>query len=117
MTTITVDHGSIQAIKHYVIYGLDPGSFGRAVILGDYDLARKKAHALLLRLSNLNPENDIIRNMIDWVEVTLPDFMRSSEENFEEWKSHSGLQGASDEIKLFMKLNPFKNMDDWYYSI
>jgi len=109
----TVDSGIIESIKHYVMHGLHPGSCGRAIILGDYELAKGTAHALIRRMMQSYPEDDLIQNMIDWVNNTLPEFMRSSEENFINWVDHAGLDGAGDEIRMFIKLNPIRNMDKW----
>lgn len=109
----TIDHGLIESIKHYVIHGLHPGSCGKAIILGDYELAKGSAHILIRRMIDRYPEDDLIQNMIDWVNTTLPEFMRSTEENFNNWVDHAGLDGAEDEVRMFMKLNPIKNMEKW----
>lgn len=80
-----------DALLVYYAYGLYPGSFCAALLCGDYDVAEKVAHPLLA---------DHIPELITMVDEHIPPVAR----DVSEWCKHGGVLGASDEIKVFLKL-------------
>lgn len=100
-TTTLIDQGMVSSLDLYYRYGLHPGSFGEALLLGNEILARSRAFHYH-RLSSSQGQ-DIVANMLIFVEC-YPFFCRGSEETINRWMSHDGLSGASDEIKVLCKL-------------
>jgi len=97
----TFDQGVLTALGYYLLYGLDPGSFGTACLLLDYDLACTKAHAKLKE--TIGTADDIIANHILLCRA-LPDILTGSAENIDKWIGFSGLEGAPDKYKALVKL-------------
>ena len=93
------DNGVLEAIRNYIHYGLDPGSFGYACLLGDLALARTKAHYKLLEY----PDQDIVANMVEYMEV-LPNFITRSAERIDHWIAVGGINGASKGEKALVRL-------------
>ncbi len=101
ISKLLLDSGVWEALVHYLFYGLHPGSFGEACLLGDYDLAFSKAHAKLKE--KRSDGVDIIANMITAAEA-LPDFVRGTPENIKAWLDMGGLKEAPPSVIVLLKL-------------
>lgn len=94
----TVDLGVLEAIASYIYLGLEPGSFTECLICGgDIEELYSKANELIKR-------DDIIENMVHFVNVRLPDVCKGRE-NYLAWIEHSGLSKAPLESNVTFKLD------------
>ena len=94
-----LEEGMTSALIHYVTMGLDPGSFGRAVLQGDYDLAAARAHPLLLGDADGNPlEQNIGRNYIDLIQHCFPTECHGDEDKVIAWIEMGGIRANPDSI-------------------
>jgi hypothetical protein len=96
-----LDNGVITAIDWYVVAGLHPGSFGMAIIRGDYQDACRSAHSNLL--DHVRNGEDVVANMLQWADDTLPKSMR---EDPEAWIAHKGIQHAPASVQVEWLLGP-----------
>lgn len=80
-----------QAILMFVWYGLEPGSFGKALLLGDYVEAWGRAHSSLR--SRASDGYYPISSMMLWTDF-LPSMIARDEGAYEEWIMHHGLEQA-----------------------
>lgn len=98
-----------STIISYVLNGLNPGSCGTAILLGDRNLANKTAHPNI----KLN-QNSIIDDTIAWVHRVLPAFILNDKENIRQWIEHDGMKGAPLDRLMAVKLATPRLFDDWY---
>lgn len=97
-TIYEIDQNVADAIFNYILYGLSPGSFTMAILIGDYEVAYLRAHPLLLR------DNDYVKETIEFVKNELPPMAHGNLNNYVEWQAHKGLLEAPDEILVQVKL-------------
>lgn len=112
LSTLLVDQDVWLSLLHYFRHGLEPGSFATACLLGDYELAHSKAHAMLKAPYK---GQDIIKNMIDLAQ-RLPSCARGSMENIQHWQSHNGLERATPEMVVLSKLEWNEIFGEFHYS-
>lgn len=98
--TAHIDSGVTLALAHYLAFGLDPGSFGMALLKGDRDTAYATAHETLKPGSH--GVEDVVATMFEVVESAIPTFARG--EDITRWMKHKGLSKAPDSIKTMTKL-------------
>lgn len=98
---LQVDSGMWDGIQHYVFLGLHPGSFGEALLLGDYDLAVRRGHAIH-RVWRDEYQMDVAANLIQLVQW-LPDVCHGTPEKIQRWQQLNGLQGQP-HMRLLFKL-------------
>lgn len=77
-----------SALCHFIGKGLDPGSFGRALLKRDATLARRKSHAALRRAGG-------VESMLAFVEKFIPAGMFATDEDIDLWIEQGGIDGAS----------------------
>lgn len=83
-----VDQDVLDALGLYVVLGLDPGSFGRALLIGDYRQALSKAHELLRRSYE---GQDPVANMLAFTATSVPAECRGSAEAVKTWIERGGM--------------------------
>lgn len=111
MATVKLDWGMVQALASYVKAGLEPGSLGKALILGDHALAYHCSHRLLQG----EGENDIVKNLLEFAEANLPEESRGSLEAYSRWIDHQGLQGCtSSTITMMLVEQKLKGEEPWW---
>ena len=98
---LALDEGVVEALRHYIEYGLNPGSFGIACLLGNYDLAVSKAHEKL-KQPHFGGQ-DIIFNMVSYASH-FPRIMRGDAETIDKWMQHDGLEHAPSSVLVLCKL-------------
>lgn len=99
-----VDHGVFEALRNYLLYGLNPGSFGIACLMGDYELAYSKAHSHLKRMSEPdNRQENIILNMVSLASF-LPASVAGDYEVINRWCNQGGLANATQSQIVLLKL-------------
>lgn len=99
-----VDMGVIDALRLYVLHGLNPGSFGEALLIGDKERTFVLCHPHLLTVDE-GMNQTIVDNMILFVDKIVPDFAKGSREVVKEWERHHGLDRAPDQYKVLMALD------------
>ncbi len=114
--TAVIDLGVMEALARYLAYGLDPGSFGKALLRGDTEEAYRCAHPLLHREEDQELGGrelvDIIPTMLLFTESAIPAFARG--EDIDRWMEHRGLSGAPESIRAMAKLG-IENYAIWNY--
>jgi hypothetical protein len=85
------DLSVLDAIRQYVRLGLDPGGFGKALLVQDEELARHKAHQNLLK--DQGKPRDVVADMLAFVAQEIPLLARGSSNDLERWMAHNGLSG------------------------
>lgn len=90
-----------QAIVRFVEMGLDPGSFGRALLLRDRSQCMARAHAILRRNNG-----EGVDGMMAFVREIIPAGMFRDCDDIARWMDHSGLRGATEsDILMLMMVN------------
>lgn len=112
-TRSSYDNNVLLSIMNFVKFGLDPGSFATAVMLGDYVDAWGRAHQLLRRPRGgstydagspyASDGHNPISSMILWASY-LPNIIAEDEKAFWNWMGHHGLEGAPVEKIVLVKL-------------
>lgn len=94
-----------RALLHYAAQGLHPGSFGRALLIGDPVLAECTAHRALRPVRRGGTaETDIVANMVALVQQRFPPMMHGSVAVFDTWIGHRGFAQAPPETKALVML-------------
>ncbi len=105
-TQARVDEGMVQALAGYLAFGLDPGSFGMALLRGDRSEAYATAHPLLVPEPD-DPTGlvaeDVVATMFEVVEAAVPTFARG--DYVDEWMKHAGLDQAPISQKTMLKMS------------
>lgn len=107
MSEEKVDLGVLEDLQFYMELGLEPGGFTTSLLLGDYEEAYRRAHPLLKK--EVNGSDDIVFNMLRYVELYVPHVCRGSREKIQAWIQHEGLKGAPDMARveyLLSKVEP-----------
>jgi hypothetical protein len=99
---VAVDMDVVDAITHFIMFGLNPGSFATAVILRDYDLAYMKCH---------ETGKSHIPFLMKLVKKSIPDVFRSRDD-IEKWSAHEGLSGAPSATRVLFKFHGWYNTGD-----
>lgn len=87
---LDVDIDMWRSLVHYVWYGLDPGSYGVALLLEDYDLALTRSHETI-RIWLREWNSDVTANMILAVQA-FPEICRGDAQRIQQWMAHGGLE-------------------------
>ena len=87
---------TMMGLLAYFSMGIDPGSFGHAILLKDFDLAKKHAHPLLT--------DEDIERFIAVAENDMPTICIGDEESIKQWIKWGGAKGLRDsgEMELLM---------------
>lgn len=93
IVSLKLDLGTVQSIALFVVKGLEPGSFGRALLRGDSKDAYRCAHALLTQ----GRHGDIVANMLAWAEHHVPTGYFDTDEKIAAWR---GLENLGDDVRL-----------------
>lgn len=94
------DQGMMDALHSYWRYGLNPGSFGVACLLGDYTEAYSRSHfALRIR----EQQDTIVLNMVSYASY-LPAYCRGNLENIARWTHLGGATHAPKDVLMLCKL-------------
>jgi hypothetical protein len=105
--TAHIDRGVTDALATYFAFGIDPGSFGMALLRGDREAAYASAHEALKpaddhEVLGSHGSEDVVATMLEVTESSLPQFARG--EDVERWIGHKGLSGAPESLKVMAKL-------------
>jgi len=100
---LTTEKTINQSLLHYFMYGLEPGSFCHALILGDFHLAYQRAHVHLKIHEDRNKGSYPITDLL-YLVSHLPEECHGSNEKYLAWINHGGLDGADNRIKVKIKL-------------
>lgn len=101
---VFADDNVISALAAYMLRGLDPGGFGRALLLGDLDLAFGRAHPLLKDLDSGAPTAGPfpapagptgVDNLFWFAQNLVPPIARGDQASIDRWMAHDGMNGAS----------------------
>jgi hypothetical protein len=97
---LELDLGMWDSIQHYVFLGLHPGSYGEALLLGDYELAIQRASPLheIWRRQGVDVAENFIR-IIQW----LPDVCHTDPQRIRDWQHRGGLQ-CQPRMRVLFKL-------------
>lgn len=98
----SVDNGVTMGFKHYLYLGFEPGSFGVACLLGDYELAYKRAHFKLRETAG--KADDIIATMVS-LALSLPSNITGTMKAINNWSQIGGLLEAPTTDKVLTKLS------------
>lgn len=105
--TAHIDIGVTESLARWLAFGIDPGSFGMALLKGDRAAAYEAAHPVLHEVENQRegnqPAEDIVATMFQVTESAIPSFARG--EYIERWQQHKGLSKAPESIKTMLKLS------------
>jgi hypothetical protein len=102
----------IRSMAIFIVAGLYPGSFAEACILQDRVRAYKMAHALL-KIEHAG--QDIIANMLEFVEQHFPRTLLDNTDLMSEWPSHGGLLNVDYKVKMQMYLEC--GHDPWFLKL
>jgi hypothetical protein len=114
-----LDVDVITALGHYVREGMDPGSFGRAILAQDEELAYLNAHSLLKRgsreeLFQYTPEEDVVANMLRFVRLHIPLEAQGSHEVVNAWMENGGLMSERIDYATIAVELKLRNLDNWW---
>jgi hypothetical protein len=101
---LAVDQNVVEAMALYFLLGLSPGSFGRALIINNRNMAYRHAHHMLYRVGD-----DLVPNHFTLVQEYLPDECWGSVAKYEDWKLHQGLKYADPAVKVKLRLQLGRN--------
>jgi hypothetical protein len=93
----------LDSLSNYVILGLDPGSFGTCLLLGDKKKAIQAAHPLIKKL---------VEPLLIFTNNNIPLICRGNIQNINDWISHNGLKNISDEKLVIYKIQKPSNWID-----
>lgn len=96
---LDVDRDVWYSIRHYLWYGLDPGSYGLQLLKGDYDAAIRSSHQVI-RMWRDDLNRDVTANMIRGIQV-FPDVCHSHEGRILQWIERGGLEAQPGLWPLF----------------
>lgn len=100
---VFADDNVISALAAYMMMGLDPGSFGRAILLGDRDLAHARAHPHLKDMDGGSPSAGPfpapagptgVDNLLWFAQNLVPPIARGDVATLRRWMEHDGMRGA-----------------------
>jgi hypothetical protein len=103
------DENVIAAIALYIAMGLDPGSFGRALLMNDKEAAYRSAHHMLYK-----HDGDWIPDHFKFVRRYVPLICRNTQKKVEAWMAHDGLEHADDGVKVLWRLTMGKK--PWFLN-
>lgn len=83
----------IQAMRAFVLEGVDPPPVVEALLMRDGEEAARRASKSLLAL-------DVLAEMRAIVDEHLPAGIFDEPEDLARWRAHQGLKGASDEVRV-----------------
>jgi hypothetical protein len=101
-----VDFDVLISVKHFILHGLDPGSFARCLIKNDRRGAYQKAHRNLLPLdsSDLNAL-DVVRNLLEIVQENLPEKCWETDQDLDSWTGTWDHNCSDDSRACILKLS------------
>ena len=88
-----------EAFWNYLAYGIDPGSFGMAILRNDFFDAVVRAHRTL--------SSDHLRSISKWFLNVAPSIAFGSEEKIKEWKALSDEERRDIMIELRLRPSEF----------
>jgi hypothetical protein len=100
---MTYDTDVLDSIRLFVLLGINPGSFGTALLQNDRERGYQCAHPLLKPEHNRNGE-DVVANMFYVTKDLLPPFLFGNKTELLKWESHQGLLDAPVDTKVEMYL-------------
>jgi hypothetical protein len=106
---LNVDKNVTEALAVYFLLGLQPGSFCRALLLDDKNMAYRHAHHQLYRV-----DKDIVPDHIRLVHEFMPEECWGSVAKYEDWIAHQGLKYADPAVKVKLRLQLGRNY--WPFS-
>lgn len=102
------DVNIIAGFARYLCFGLPPGGFEGTCIAGDYQLAMQRAHNSLRPRPSAagggfagTASEDIVANMIEFVELNFPEESRGGPLTMMRWMQHDGLSTNKDARVLY----------------
>jgi hypothetical protein len=109
---IKLDMGMIDALAIYISHGLEPGSFGMALLVQDRELAYLTAHELL-KPTKQRPD-DIVANMLWFTKTNTPPVARGTERKIQKWMAHKGAQNPPMSFSAWAIERKLKGIDAWW---
>jgi hypothetical protein len=101
---LIIDKNVSEALAVYFLLGLEPGSFGRALILNDKNMAYRHAHRLLY-----TDDRDIVPDHLRLVTDFMPEECWGTVRKYEDWVAHQGLKYADPAVKVKLMLQLGRN--------
>lgn len=86
------DQGILEAIIHYIRFGLQPGSCATMMIIDNIEAARRSAHEHI-------KQDNILENTFDIINNELPNVCLGTD-NYLKWIGHEGLYKANNSTKM-----------------
>jgi hypothetical protein len=91
----------IDSFALWIVLGLQPGSFSTACMFQDVETAYRAAHPMLKRPHSIQ---DIVANMLHFVETNFPRTLLDDKDLMRGWHTHQGLLEADHTIKTQLRL-------------
>lgn len=105
---LNCDENVVEALAQYITMGLDPGSFTRALLLGDREAAYRSAHHHLYKYGD-----DLIPDHFKFVRRYVPKECRGKHK-VQPWMDHDGLEHADSGVKVLWRLTMGKK--PWFLN-
>lgn len=86
------DQGILQAVIHYIRYGLQPGSCATMMIIDNIEAAKRCAHEHI-------KQDNILEQTFSIINHELPDICLGTD-NYLTWIEHGGLENVNDSDKI-----------------